>query len=285
MMNLVLDGLENCVNVYIDDTAVSSDSWSSHLKDLEATLSAFQRAGMTIKLKKCTFASPEVEFVSHVIGSCCIKVIQSKVDAINKMSEPTNKKQLKSFLSMWSYYRSFTPNLSSIALPLTEMTKTSYPKTFTLNDSQRQSFLLLKDRLCSSEVLHTPQYDRDFIIAADASDYAVGACLAQLNDKGNEVPIAYAFSKLTDTQRRWSTVEKESYAVVFALEKFSTIIYGCHIILYSDHNPLQYLMNSAPKSSKLVRWVMGLARYDLEVRHRPGIQNGNADCLSRLLLH
>ena len=149
------------------------------------------------------------------------------------MSESTNKKQLKSFLSMCSYYRLFTPNLSSIALPLTEMTKTSYPKTFTLTDLQRQSFQLLKDTLCSSKVLFTPRYDRDFIVLADASEYAVGACLAQLNDSGHEASIAYGSSKLTDTQRRWSTVEKENYAIVFALEKFSTIIYGCHVILYS----------------------------------------------------
>ena len=165
------------------------------------------------------------------------------------------------------------------------MTKTSYPKTFTLTDLQRQSFQLLKETLCSSKLLFTARYDRDFIVSADASEYAVAACLAQLNDSSHEAPIAYASSKLTDTQRRWSTVEKESYAVVFALEKFSTIIYGCHIILYSDHNPLQYLMSSAPKSSKLIRWVMGLAKYDLEVRHRPGVQNIIPDCLSRLLSH
>jgi len=172
MMDLVLAGLEEFVGVYIDDTVVHSNSWEAHLRDLEATLKAFQSAGVTIKLSKCTFASPQVEFVGHFIGSGCIRVIQYNVDAIIRMSEPTNKKQLKSFFSMCSYYRSFTPNLSSLALPLTEMTEKSYPTTFTLNKIQQNAFQILKD-FCSSEVLHCPRYDRDFIITADASEYAV----------------------------------------------------------------------------------------------------------------
>jgi len=152
-----------------------------------------------------------------------------------------------------------------------------------LNDVQREAFCLLKDRLLNSEVLHSPRYDRDFIISADASEYAVGCCLSQLDDQGNESPIAYASSKLTETQKRWATIEKESYAIVYALEKFGTIIYGCHVIVYSDHHPLKYLMNTNSKSSKLTRWVMAMSKFDLDIRHRPGIQNANADCLSRLI--
>jgi len=196
MMDLVLAGLEEFVGVYIDDTVVHSNSWEAHLRDLEATLKAFQSAGVTIKLSKCTFASPQVEFVGHFIGSGCIRVIQYNVDAINRMSEPTNKKQFKSFLSMCSYYRLFTPNLSSLALPLTEMTKKSYPKTFTHNNIKRNAFQIMKDRLCSSEVWHSARYDKYFIILAVASEYAVGACLAQLDDDGKEAPLAYASLKL-----------------------------------------------------------------------------------------
>jgi len=90
IMLLVLAGLKEFVGVKIDDTVVHLNSWEAHLRDLEATLKAFQSAGVTIKLSKCTFASHQVEFVCHFLGSGCIRVIQSNVDAINRMSEPTN---------------------------------------------------------------------------------------------------------------------------------------------------------------------------------------------------
>jgi hypothetical protein len=283
MMTVVLAGTEKFTEPYIDDVATHSSSWPAHVTHLTATLEAFHKAGMTIKLKKCTFASPSVEFVGHVVGSGTIAVIQSKVDAIASMAEPVNKKQLKSFLAMCSYYRSFTGNMAKVAVPLTEMTKNRCPKNFVLNSLQRHSFQTLKDKLSSSEVLHSPRYDRHFIISTDASEYAIGACLSQLNDDGIECPISFVSNKLTDTQCRWAVVEKEAYAIVYALEKFSTIVFNCRIVVYTDHNPLQYLTRCAPSSAKLMRWALHLNKYDLEVKYRPGILNGNADCMSRLV--
>ena len=121
----------------------------------------------------------------------------------------------------------------------------------------------MKSALCSPRILKTARYDRDFIIQSqtDASDYAVGACLAQLDDDGREYPIAFASSKLSDTQCKWSTIEKESYGIIFALRKFDSFVFGQNIIVYSDHNPLHYLINATPKSSKLIRWSLALQRY------------------------
>ena len=98
-------------------------------------------------------------------------------------------------------------------------------------------------------MLRTARFDRDFIIQTDASEYAIGACLTQLDDDGSEHPIAFASCKLTDTQCKWSPSEKEGYVIIFALRKFDYTIYGLNsIIVYSDHNPLQYLIDATPKS-------------------------------------
>jgi len=110
----------------------------------------------------------------------------------------------------------------------------------------------------------------------------VGACLSQLDDDGRECPVAFASCKLSDTQRRWSTVEKEAYAVIFALRKFDSLVYGFRILLQSDHNPLHFLTDAVPKNSKLVRWRMALLRYDVTIVYRRGSLNVNADALSRL---
>src|SRR5271163_3328668 len=152
-----------------------------------------------------------------------------------------------------------------------------------VTDEQRESFCRLKDRLCSSEVLAAPRYDRPFQIECDASEYAVGCCLSQIDDEGNERHIAFASSKLTDTQRRWSVLEKEGYAVVYALRQFDVLVFGSPVDVYCDHDPLQYMINNSPKSAKMTRWALGLARYDLRVHHKAGALNVNADCLSRLI--
>jgi hypothetical protein len=161
------------------------------------------------------------------------------------------------------------------------LTKKHQANAIRFNNDQRAAFLELKKQLCNTVVLYTPRSDRPYIIRTDASDYAIGASLSQLDDEGREHPVAFASSKLTDVQTRWSTIEKEAYAVVFALRKFDVNVFGCHIDLFTDHNPLQYLVTCAPNSAKLTRWALSLSRYDITVTHIPGKDNITADCLSR----
>lgn len=106
------------------------------------------------------------------------------------------------------------------------------------------------------------RHNRPFNIHCDSSDYAMGACLSQLDDDGKPRPVAYASVKLSDVQKRWSVIERESHAVIFALQKFDVIVYGSRIELYSDHNPLQYLVSCIPKSAKFTDWALALTRYD-----------------------
>jgi len=81
---------------------------------------------------------------------------------------------------------------------------------------------------------------------------------------------------------RWSTIEREAYAVIFALKKFRNFVFATKIIIFSDHNPLLYLRECAPKSAKLTRWALSLQELDIELSFRPGTKNQAADCLSRL---
>ena len=94
--------------------------------------------------------------------------------------------------------------------------------------------------------------------------------------------MAFISQKLTPTQCQWATIEREAYAIVWALEKFRNIVLGYHITVYCDHNPLQYIKDSATTSAKLLRWSLAVAEYDLEVKYTPGQSNGFADMLSRL---
>jgi len=203
-----------------------------------------------LKWKKCDFGKPKVKFVRHMIGTGEIALVQSKVEAIKLMPAPTTKKLLKSFFAMCNYYRAFIPFFSDIALPLTKFTKGVKTSKIEFAEEETVAFNRLKEKLCSSELLATPRYDRPFVIQSDASDYAIGSCLIQLDDDGRKRPVAYASCKLTDVQQRWSVIKRESYDIVYALRQFDVIIYNCDITVETDYDPLIYMLNSLPKSAK-----------------------------------
>ena len=251
----------NFAHAYIDDTAVYSSSFSSHLLHLEEVLSAFKSAGMTLKLAKCNFALPRVKFIGHLVGSGQRLPLQDKLQAIRDIPEPKTKKALRSFLGLISFYREYVYGFAHYATPLTDLTKKNVKNKIQFTDCERVAFNTLKQLLCNATALQTPDYDKEFIIHTDASDYAVAACLSQFNSDNSALrPIAFASKKLSDTQRRWSASERECFATIFALQSWDVIIYGCKIILYTDSSPLSFITSSVTSSSKLCRWSSKLCQ-------------------------
>jgi hypothetical protein len=149
---------------------------------------------------------------------------------------------------------------------------------------QRAAFIALKGALSSPQTLSCARYDKLIFVFVDASLLAVGAVLCQLDDDGiNHRPIAFVSRKWNQAQTKYSTIERESFAVIFALQKFDLIILGSEVILYSDHNLLQYIATGSVSSAKLTRWALALQRYDIEVKYLPSSKNCVSDCLSRLV--
>jgi len=105
-----------------------------------------------------------------------------------------------------------------------------------------------------------------------------------MNPDGVEVPVAFSSTKLTGAQRSWSTIEREAYAALVALQKYRKWIFGTKVTVHSDHNPLLYLTESAPKSPKLMRWSLSAKEFNVVFRYRAGKTNVVADYLSRLRL-
>ncbi len=199
------------------------------------------------------------------------------------MPEPTTKKLLRSFLGTCNFYKNYVKNYSAISFPLTELTKDKFSNNISFNDTERKAFNDLKNALCNFTLLHSAKYDRDFILRTDASAYAIGACLSQLDDQGVEYPVAFVSAKLNETQRRRPIIENEAFALLYALQKLDVYIYLSKIRVFMDHNPLHYIINSLPTSPRLCRWALALQRYDLDIQYIKGSENIISDCLSRVV--
>jgi hypothetical protein len=270
---------------YIDDASVFSILWHEHLVHLDAVLSDYERVGMSLKFSKCKWALPCVKFIGHMVGSGRRSPVLDKVEAIRAIPEPRTKKLLRGFLGCCGFYRMYIPKYSDIAFPLTELTKGSQSNKISFNETQRNAFLTLKDRLCNCSELYAVVYGKPFHLFCDASDYALGGALTQVAEDGEtHCPVAFVSCKFSQTQMNWPCIHKESYAVIYCLQKLEHIVYGAEINLWTDHNPLAYLTVTVPQSAKLIRWALSLSRFNIKIRHIEGKLNVVADFLSRGLL-
>ena len=138
----------------------------------------------------------------------------------------------------------------------------------------------LKQSLVEAPILQSPNWDLSFEIMCDASDFAVGVVLGQRIDK-KLTAICYVNKTLADAQLNY-TMEKELLAVVFALEIFRPYVPASKIIVYTDHAALKYLLSKKEAKPRLIRWVLLLQEFYLEIKDKKGNENSVADHLSRL---
>ena len=243
--------------------------------------------GLKLKLKKCQFLQNETNYLGFVINEKGIKPCEKKVQAIRTLPSPTCVKECRSFIGMCSYYRRLIPNFSEIAEPIIALTR-KYAK-FNWTEKCQKAFNFLKDSLTVVPLLSYPDPNKPYILYTDASNSCVGACLTQACDEEGEVvpgirnekPIYYLSHKLSDTQKRWSTIEKEAFGIHFALQRLDHYLHNAEFTIKSDHKPLKYILESPMQNKKIQLWVLGLSGYNCKVEYIKGVHNTCADLLSR----
>ncbi|GKD42167.1 reverse transcriptase domain-containing protein [Tanacetum coccineum] len=130
-------------------------------------------------------------------------------------------------------------------------------------------------------IMIKPDWSLPFEIMCDASDYAIGAVLGQRIDKHFK-PIHYASKTMNEAQENYTTTEKELQAVVFAFEKFRQYLVLSKTIVFTDHSALRYLFTKQDAKPRLIRWILLLQEFDIEIRDKKGAENIAAGHLSRL---
>lgn len=274
LMNQVLRPfIGKFVVVYFDDILIFSKDKEEHWEHIRQVLQTLREQKLYANLKKCSFLTNEVTFLGYIITSEGIRVDPEKIEAINSWPVPRSIHEVRSFHGLASFYRRFIKNFSTVAAPLTDCIKGD---KFQWTEAAQKSFDQMKKCLTEAPVLALPNFDQVFEVSCDASHTGIGAVLSQESH-----PIAFFSEKLNNAKIRYSTYDKEFYAIVRALHHWSHYLLNKEFIIYSDHEALKHLNSQQKISRRHATWSEFLQSYPFLIKHKAGVQNIVADALSR----
>ncbi|KAG7594128.1 Ribonuclease H-like superfamily [Arabidopsis thaliana x Arabidopsis arenosa] len=251
MTSIFSDLIEETVEVFMDDFSVYGSSFSSCLLNLCRVLKRCEETNLVLNWEKCHFMVREGIVLGHKISE---RGIEGFTEDSSRISP------------------SWPDRLTRLLCKETE---------FTFDEECLTAFKLIKEALVTAPIVQAPNWDYPFEIMCDASDYAIGAVLGQKIDKKLHV-IYYASRTMDDAQVRYATTEKELLAVVFAFEKFRSYLVGSKVTVYTDHAALRHIYAKKDTKPRLLRWILLLQEFDMEIVDKKGIENGVADHLSRM---
>ena len=277
----IFNQVEN-VETYFDDICVHTEDWEKHTKTLRQVFEILKEAGFTVKPSKVELGKTSINFLGHRVEGGLLKPEYANVHKVLKIERPKTKKQVRSIVGIISYYNKFIPNFSTLSAPLTDLTKKGQPNNIRWTSECQQTLDVIQKYLSSEPILILPDNKSKFILRTDASTKGIGACLLQ--SRNNTLhPVKFISRKLMDRETRYSTIERECLAIIWAVQKLAYYLLGSSFILQCDHQALKYLRTATYTNSRITRWLLILHEFYFEVQYIKGEHNVIADCLSRLV--
>jgi hypothetical protein len=270
--------MDSFVIVYLDDILIYSKSPEDHEKHLRAVLSALRQHKLYAKISKCTFGVTETEFLGHIVSDKGISTDPRKIQAVRDWPTPRTVTELRSFLGLANYYRRFVQGYSRIAGPLTSLTGKGC--SWMWGEAQDAAFQTLKQALINAHILSPPDFTKPFTVRCDASDFAIGAVLAQ-GEGDSERVVAYESRKLAPAEINYLVHEKELLSVVHSLKLWRHYLQGSQFTVITDNWAVRHVQSQPQLTRRQARWMELLQEYDFVLEHRPGATNVVLDALSR----
>ncbi len=236
-MVIILKGLQNVAN-YLDDIIVWGRSQQEHDQALQNVLQRLKEAGLILNKSKCQFSKQSLKFLGHLVTAQGIQLDQGHLSAIINAPAPSDAVQLRSLLGLLSWYNKFIPNFHSVMMSLRTCLKDE--SGFHWSEEAQQSLTEVKKLLIHSPALALFDPGLPVIISTDASAYGLGAVFSQIGADDQEHTVAFASRTLTLAEQKYSTVEKEALACVWAVEKWRTYSWGRKINATDRSSSLDY---------------------------------------------
>nr|CDJ92466.1 RNA-directed DNA polymerase (reverse transcriptase) domain containing protein [Haemonchus contortus] len=284
-IDALIAGLDGTA-AYLDDILVTGRTIDEHNTRLEAMLLRIQDYGFRVRLEKCKFLQTEINYLGFVINEQGRRPDPDKIEAIQKMPAPKDVSQLRASLGLINFYGNFVKDLHNLRAPLDALTKKDVVYTWT--PECQSSFDKIKAILSSDLLLTHFDPNLPIIVAADASNYGIGATLSHRFPDGSEKVVYHVSRCLTTAQKNYSQIEKEALALIFAVQKFHRFVHGRHFTLKTDHKPLVAIFGSKKgipvySANRLQRWATKLLNYNFAIEYVNTKDFGQVDALSRLI--
>jgi hypothetical protein len=227
MNDIFREWFDDFVVVYIDDILVYNNYMEEHVEHLRKVSQRLRENKLYAKFEKCEFGVTELDFLGHRITQEGLKMDDHKVKAILDWEPPKLVPALRSFLGLTSYYSKFIKNFAKIVTSLINLLKKS-SGTYKWEEACNEAFETLKDISVKAPVLKLPNFDKDFEIHSNAFDFAIGGVLMQ-----DGRPVAFESKKLSETEQRWSTHEKEMWAVIHCFKTWGHYIDSKDVMVWT----------------------------------------------------
>jgi len=278
----ILNGLENVI-CYLDDVLVYAPDRGSHDRILSEVLNRIRACGLTL-YNKCIFGVSSIQFLGYEVNEQGIRPSMDNIEALMRLPTPQNLTQLRAFLGMSGFYLRCVKDYAVLVEPLREVLRCD--GDFKWEERQNQAFDRIKQEIKNAEPLAVFDANLPTMVITNASNYGVGAVLGQMH-KTKFRPVAFASATFSETQRRYSTGDKEALACLWAVEKWRVYLWGRAFKMITDHSALVSLFgksDSTRRSLGVASWAERLSNFSYTMEYRRGSENVVADALSRMPL-
>lgn len=277
----------NFVFIYVDDCLIASDNEDLHYQHLETVFKRLHENGITINLEKCEFLRREIDFLGYHITSQGIQPTEENYKAIMEFPKPKTIQELRRFLGMVNFYRSNIPRAAENQRILNEYlhgSKKNDNSPVPWTTEADKAYEKCKESMKNAVLTAHPSRNASLALMTDASATCVGGVLQQKSGRNWE-PLGFFSQKLSETQQKYSTFDRELLGIYMAVKHFHRLIEGREFTIFTDHRPLTYAFSQKPSSNdtpRRVRQLDFISQYSTNIQHINGRDNITADALSRI---